>query len=185
MGLQEFRTDLKGQQTTPAGLDSGLMLTSGFASASVLFHPAYHSGATFRYLGTQSVKGRQCHVVAFAQKPEKAKSVERFNSNGEAVLVLHQGLAWIDKDSYKITRLRTDLLKPQAQVRLLRETTEINYDPVEFKQAGQVAWLPSEVAVTVQWWGRTFRNVHTYSDFKLFNTQTKDKVQQVATPEPQ
>jgi len=185
LGLQEFRTDVRGQQTTPTGLDSGLMLTKGFASASLLFHPSYQSGATFRYLGTQPVKGRECYVVAFAQKPEKAQMVERFNSNGEAVLVLHQGLAWIDKETYKITRLRTDLLKPQSQIRLLRETTEITYDPVDFKQAGQVAWLPSEVNVTVQWWGRTFRNVHTYSDFKLFNTEVKDTVQQVPTPEPQ
>ncbi|HME00055.1 MAG TPA: hypothetical protein VKM93_22335 [Terriglobia bacterium] len=185
LGLQEFRTDVRGQQTTPTGLDSGLMLTSGFASASLHFHPSYQSGATFRYLGTQSVKGRDCYVVAFAQKPEKAQMVERFNSNGEAVLVLHQGVAWIDKETYKITRLRTDLLKPQSQIRLLRETTEITYDPVDFKQAGQVAWLPSQVDVTVQWWGRTFRNVHTYSDFKLFNTEVKDTIHQVPTPEPQ
>ena len=185
LGLQEFRTDLKGNQTAPTGLDSGLMLTSGFASASLLFHPAYQSGATFRYLGLGSVKGRECYVVAFAQKPEKAQMVERFNSNGGSVLVLFQGLAWIDKENYRITRLRTDLLKPQSQIRLLRQTTEITYDPVEFKQAGQVAWLPSEVAVTVQWSGRTFRNVHTYSDFKLFNTETKETVHQVPTPEPQ
>ena len=185
LGLQEFRTDLRGKEVAPAGLDSGLMLTKGFASESLFFHPAYQSGADFRYLGLQSIKGRECYVVAFAQRPEKAQMMERFNSNGDSVLLLHQGLAWIDKENYKIARLRTDLLKPQSQIRLQRETTEITYDPVEFKQAGQVAWLPSEVAVTVQWWGRTFRNVHTYSDFKLFNTETKDNVRQVTAPEPQ
>lgn len=185
LGLQEFRTDLKGKEIAPTGLDSGLMLTKGFASESLFFHPSYQSGAAFRYLGFESVKGRQCYVVAFAQKPEKAQMLERFNSNGDSVLLLHQGLAWIDKENYKIARLRTDLLKPQSKIRLQRETTEISYDPVDFKQAGQVAWLPSEVAVTVQWWGRTFRNVHTYSDFKLFNTETKDTIHQVPTPEPQ
>ena len=183
LGLQEFRTDLKGKETAPTGT-AGLMLTKGFASESLFFHPAYQSGATFRYLGLESVKGRECYVVAFAQKPEKAQMMERFNSNGESVLLLHQGLAWIDKENYKIARLRTDLLKPQSQIRLQRETTEITYDPVDFKTAGQVAWLPSEVAVTVQWWGRTFRNVHTYSDFKLFNTEAKE-THQVPTAEPQ
>ncbi|MGO9269366.1 MAG: tetratricopeptide repeat protein [Terriglobia bacterium] len=183
LGLQEFRTDLKGKEMAPTGT-SGLMLTSGFASESLFFHPAYQSGATFRYLGLGSVKGRECYVVAFAQKPEKAQMMERFNSNGESVLLLHQGLAWIDKENYTIARLRTDLLKPQSQIRLQRETTEITYDPVDFKQAGQVAWLPSEVAVTVQWWGRTFRNVHTYSDFKLFNTEVKE-THQVPAAEPQ
>jgi hypothetical protein len=37
-------------------------------------------------------------------------------------------------------------------------------------------WLPSEVAVTVAWKGRTFRNSHSYSHFKLFNTDVKDKL---------
>jgi len=81
LGLQEFRTDLQGKQSTPGGLGDGLMLTSGFASASLLFHPAYQSGASFKYLGRQSVKGHPCFVVAFAQKPETARMVERFDTN--------------------------------------------------------------------------------------------------------
>jgi tetratricopeptide (TPR) repeat protein len=182
LGLHEFRTDFQGNETAPTGLNSGLMLTSGFASASLLFHPAYQSGATFRYLGRQPMKGKDCYVVAFAQKPEKAQMYERFNTDKASVLVLFQGLAWIDAGSYKIIRLRTDLLKPQTKIRLQRQTTEITYLPVQFKQLGAVAWLPSEVGVTVQWAGRTFRNTHSYSDFKLFNTDIKEKKRPLAVP---
>lgn len=182
LGLHEFRTDFKGNETAPTGLNSGLMLTSGFASASLLFHPTYQSGATFRYLGRQPMKGKECYVVAFAQKPEKAQMFERFNTKEGSVLVLFQGLAWIDAGSYKIIRLRTDLLKPQTKIRLQRQTTEITYLPVQFKQLGAVAWLPSEVGVTVQWAGRTFRNTHSYSDFKLFNTDIKERVRPLPVP---
>lgn len=184
LGLREFRTDFQGNETAPAGLDSGLMLTSGFASASLLFHPTYQSGATFRYLGRQPMKGKECYVVAFAQKPEKAQMFERFNTKDSSVLVLFQGLAWIDAGSYKIIRLRTDLLKPPTEIRLQRQTTEITYLPVQFKQLGAVAWLPSEVGVTVQWGGKTFRNIHSYSDFKLFNTDIKERVRPLAVPAP-
>jgi hypothetical protein len=45
-------------------------------------------------------------------------------------------------------------------------------------------WLPSEVAVTVQWKGRTFRNSHTYSRFQLFNTEVKDKIQRIEPVAP-
>ncbi|MGD0695641.1 MAG: tetratricopeptide repeat protein [Terriglobia bacterium] len=185
LGLQEFRTDLQGNQSAPSGLDSGLMLTSGFASASLLFHPSYQPGATFRYLGRQTIKGHPCHVVAFAQKPETARMVERFDTNDASVLLLFQGLAWIDQESSKIIRLRTDLLKPQSKIRLQQQTTEITYNPVQFKQVGSVAWLPSEVAVTVEWAGKKYHNVHRYSDFKLFNTQTKDKISVPVSEPPQ
>lgn len=183
LGLEEFRTNNHGERAGPTGLNAGLMLTSGFASASLLFHPAYQQGADFRHLGHQALNGRDCYLVAFAQKPDKAQMVERFNTDESTVLVLFQGIAWIDAENYRIVRLRTDLLKPQSSIRLNRQTTEITYDPVQFKQMASAMWLPSDVAVTVEWKGKTFRNRHHYSDFKLFNTEAKDKVQHLDAPE--
>lgn len=180
--LQEYRTDAHGSPTAPTGLDSGFMLTSGFASASLLFHPAYQSGAKFRYLGRQSVNGKGRYVVAFAELPDKAEMIERFNSNDASILVVFQGLAWIDVDTYKIVRLRTDLLQPESKIRLQRQTTEITYGPVQFKQMASALWLPSQVAVTVEWAGKTFRNMHSYSDFKLFHTGTEEHVKPVNVP---
>jgi len=145
----------------------------------LLFHPEYQAGAAFRYLGQQELNGHPCHVVAFAQTPAKAQMVERFNTGDRTVLVLFQGLAWIDAGNFKIVRLRTDLLKPQAKIKLERQTTEISYDPVQFKQIASALWLPSEVAVTLQWAGRTYRNTHKYSDFRLFNTDTQEKMGQL------
>ena len=153
-GLEEFRTNSHGDRTAPVGLGSGLMVTSGFASASLLFHPEYQSGASFRYLGRQTVNNHDCYVLAFAQDSKRAQMVERFNTSDGSVLVLFQGLAWIDSGTYEIIRLRTDLLTPQTQIRLQRQTTEITYDPVQFKQVASALWLPSEVAVTLQWAGK-------------------------------
>ena len=51
VGLEEYRTDKHGDRTGSKGLDAGFMLTSGFASASLVFHPAYQSGAAFRLIG--------------------------------------------------------------------------------------------------------------------------------------
>lgn len=176
LGLEEYRTNSHGDRTAPTGLESGMMVTSGFASASLLFHPEYQAGATFRYLGKQALNGRPCHVVGFAQSPAKAQMVERFNMDDESVLVLFQGLAWIDAAKFKIVRLRTDLLQPETKIRLKRQTTEITYDPVQFKQIAAALWLPSEVAVTLDWAGKTYHNEHRYSDFRLFNTQIQEKI---------
>jgi len=175
LGLEEYRTDSAGTPTHPHGLEGGFMLTTGFASAALVFHPAYQPGAVFRFLGRQTIAGHKTFVVAFAQRPETARSVERFNVDEASVLILVQGVAWVDCSAGHIIRMRTDLLKPASRVRLTRQTTQIQFGEVHFKDMIAAFWLPREVVVTVEWKGRTFRNVHQYSDFRLYNVQSEEK----------
>jgi hypothetical protein len=77
--------------------------------------------------------------------------------------------------------MRTDLLKPQPELKLRRQTTEVNYDRVQFKEEPLPWWLPREVAVTVEMRGRSWHNLHRYSAFRLFRVATKDKI---AVPQP-
>ena len=63
-----------------------------------------------------------------------------------------QGLAWIDSETYQITRLRSDLLKPVQELNLQRETTEIAYGEAHFKdKAAVLSGSPQQVTVTVDW----------------------------------
>jgi hypothetical protein len=152
------------------------MLTSGFASASLLFHPIYQPQAAFRYLGRQKVNGRDTHVIAFAQQPGKARFCGTFKIDGTDRTTFSQGLAWVDSESYEITRLRTDLLVPLSEVNLERETTEIALGEVHFKGIAEGFWLPQQVTVTVDWNGRHLRNEHHYSEFKLFHVEATEKI---------
>jgi Flp pilus assembly protein TadD len=175
LGLEEYRATATGERTMPHGLEGGFMLTTGFASAALVFHPAYQRGASFRFLGVQTINGHKALVVGFAQRPETARTVERFNVDDASVLILLQGVVWLDAGTYQIIRMRTDLLKPASKVRLARQTTEIQFSEVHFKELTSAFWLPREVVVTVEWKGRMFRNLHQYSDFKLFNVQSEEK----------
>jgi len=102
LGLEEIRADEYGGRTASKSVKAGLMLTSGFATASLVFYPAYQSGATFRLLGKQVLAGHQCYVVGFAQNPSKAKTGERFDTGKDSVVVFFQGIAWVDTATYKI-----------------------------------------------------------------------------------
>jgi hypothetical protein len=175
VNVQEYRTNLRGDRVEVSGLERGFMITSGFASADMIFHPIYQSDADFRCLGRQEMDGRPSFVIAFAQKPRIARIFERFNSGNASVLILVQGLAWIDSETSRILRLRTDLLKPARELRLNSQTTEIDYGDVHFGGTAASFWLPRRVVVTIEWRGRTYRNVHEYSDFRLFNVQTDEK----------
>lgn len=183
LGLEEYRTNDMGARTALGGLDQGFMLTSGFASTSLFFHPDYQSGADFRLLGRQEFDKLETYVVAFAQNPDRARISELFTANRESVLILLQGIAWVDPSTGQILRMRTDLLKPATKVRLARQTTEIMFDPVEFQRVSKELWLPHQVVVTVDWKGRKFRNEHAYSHFRLFNVKTQEKQQQPDLPE--
>ena len=174
-GFDEYRSDLAGNQAGLQGLGDGFMLTAGFASASLVFHPLYQSQSEFRNLGRQKVNGRDAYVIAFAQQPAKARLNGTFNSGVISMTTFSQGLAWIDSQSYQIIRLRTDLLKPLLDINLERETTDITYGEVHFKDLPTGFWVPNEVTVAVDWNGRHLRNEHRYSEFKVFNVQATEK----------
>jgi len=175
-GFNEYRTDLAGKEATPEGLGEGFMLTSGFASAALVFHPMYQSQSDFRYLGRQKVNGRDTYLVAFAQQPAKARFNGTFKSGTISMATFTQGLAWVDAQSYQITHLRTDLLKPLQELNLERETTEIAYGEVHFNSLTAGFWVPRQVTVTVDWNGKHLRNEHQYSEFQLFQVQATEKV---------
>ena len=174
-GFDEFREELPGAQTSAQALEAGFMLTSGFASASLVFHPLYQAQADFRYLGRQKIDGRNTNVIAFAQEPGKARLHGAFKFRDLALPTFTQGLAWIDSATYEIVRLRTDLLAPLAEVKLERQTTEIAFAKVEFKSIGREFELPQQVTVNVDWNGKHLQNEHRYSDFRLFNVEAVEK----------
>ena len=174
-GFNEYRADLSGMQAAPKGLGEGFMLTSGFASASLVFHPMYQPQSDFRYLGRQKLNGHDNYLVAFAQQPAKARLNGTFKSSGVSLTTFTQGLAWIEAHTYQIARLRTDLLRPLEEVKLEGQTTEIAYSEVHFKGMTEGFWVPKQVTVTVDWNGKRLRNEHHYSEFKLFQVAATEK----------
>ena len=180
-GFTEYRQNVDPDNGTHGSLERGYMLTSGFVSAELIFHPVHQSESTFRYLGRQMLDGRETYVIAFAQIPPKAELVGYFNFGDHSAPTFDQGLAWVDAQNDQIVRLRTDLLEPLSKIRLRQETTQIDYQDVQFKMLAEAFWLPRDVTVTVNWNGKEFRNEHQYSDFELFNVQHSEKVK---NPEP-
>ncbi|HEV2493204.1 MAG TPA: hypothetical protein VG204_09055 [Terriglobia bacterium] len=178
IGLNEYRTDASGAIAEPGG---GLV-TKGFASMAIHFHPVYQADSIFRYLGRERVDGRDAYVVAFAQRPGVARVAGQISVPGRSLVVQVQGIAWIDPDSFQIIRLHTDLLPRLENIGLKRQSTEIAYGEVQFTQLHSALWLPAKVTVTLDWRGDVFRNRHQYSNFKLFAVETE---QSPKSPRPQ
>jgi hypothetical protein len=171
--FEEDRTDSKGHPAEFKRL-SEYLVTSGFASQCMFLHFSHQYGSRFRYLGKQPSEPRAL-VIAFSQKPEVGDFMTSIQGQ-EMARVLLQGLIWIDPLSYQIVRIRTDLLEPDVRNGVMRETTDVWLTEVHFEGIEQAFWLPREVEVTCDWFHNTFRNLHSYSDYKLFTVSSYDKI---------
>jgi VWFA-related protein len=170
VGRDEFRTNAAGERTEPEALKDGLV-TKGFATAILPFHPLYQSESTFRYLGTQSVNGHATDVVYFAQIPGKARVTQSLKTDSRTLQIPIQGLAWIDSGNNQIVRLRTELLEPHDDPDLKMQRTDLRFNAVHLGGVAEAFWLPEQVTVTLKWRGAAFRNRHEYSDFQLLRTE--------------
>ena len=95
--------------------------------------------------------------------------------NEEKAGFLSQGIVWAETESHQIIRIRTDLLEALPLVGLTEHTTRISYAEHQFGSSTDSFWLPLEAVVTLKHRGRFFRNIHRYSDYKLFTVQTFEK----------
>jgi len=166
--LHEYRTDLAGKPEEPWGLYKGFRPTTGFASTVVRFHPLARSDSLFRYLGKQTLAGKETGVVTFAQRPGLTQVAGRVELGREKrIRMLLQGVVWIDPASQQIVRLRTDLLAPLVEAGLFRYTTEVRFREARLSETSKPLWLPAEVTVTTERNNAIYRYIHLFSDYAL------------------
>lgn len=170
---EEYRTDGEGKRSEQAGSEQGYAITTGFALKCIYFLPALREDSTFRYLGDQMIGAKDTYVVAFAQRPAQASFWGTVTGDWGTVRILDQGIAWIDKNTFQILRLRTDLLEPHSEIGLARQTTEINFGAVQIPDVPAPLWLPSEAVVDADFQGHTFRNEHHYNEYQRFRVSVK------------
>ena len=174
---EEGRTDSSGRDIPHQRLPGRSFLTSGFTSATLIFHPKHQFGGRFRYLGRQRSEPH-AQVIAFAQKP----GVSDLNCTLISDLspyparLLYQGLAWVDADSAQIVRLSEGLLASRSDVFLSAANADIRFGEVRFQSVDASFWLPQEVLVTMLFYGERFRNRHRYSDYQVATVAVEQKI---------
>ena len=196
VGLSEYRLDLKtgekfqtedamkdpsstwaaverASQALAASRSGHRPNSQGFAVSWVHFYPPNRPQATFRYLGEQKLSGHRTLVVAFAQKPESVLTPARFLYEGKTVPMFLQGVAWIDASDFRIVRLRTDLLFPLPEVSLHRLTADIQFEPTRIQEVSSLLSLPREVKITSETGGSVLREIHEYSEYRLFRARSR------------
>ena len=180
----EYRMDAAGQPLDNVGLRQGFVTTRGFALVCNYFATGWQHESMFRYLGDEKIGARDAYVVGFAQTPGRATMLVTMRAaNGGQYPILIQGVAWIDKVSFQILRMRTDLLAPHPELALEQQTTDVTFGEVRLVDVATPLWLPKDVKVYVKfkehgsgddWMPKlSYRNEHHYSNYRHYGVSVK------------
>jgi hypothetical protein len=170
----EYRMDEKGNRLGPVGLEKGYLVTAGYALSSISFSTVAQSQSRFRYLGEEKIGSRETYVLGFAQKPGEATFLVTMRGTGGAnVDMVTQGILWVDKNTFQIIRMRSDLLTPRNEIRLDQLTTEVTFNEVQLQDVPNPLWLPSDVDVYIDIDKRKFRNAHHYTNYRRYRVSVK------------
>lgn len=170
----EYRMDDKGNRLGPMGLEKGYLVTSGHALSCISFSTIAQSQSKFRYLGEEKIDSRETYVLGFAQQPGEATFFTTMRGTGGAdVDMLTQGILWVDKNSFQIIRMRSDLLAPNNEMRLDQLTTKVTFGEAKLQEVPNPLWLPSDVDVSIEIGGQKFHNVHRYTNYQRYRVSVK------------
>ncbi len=170
----EYRMDDKGNRLGAVGLEKGYLVTSGYALSCISFSTVAQSQSKFRYLGQEKINLRGTYVLGFAQRPGEATFlVTMKGTGGTDVDMLTQGILWVDKNTFQIIPMRSDLLAPRAEIRLDQLTTEVTFGEVQLQDVPNPLWLPRDVEVSMEIDKQKFRNVHHYTNYRRYRVSVK------------
>ena len=152
-----------------------LLVTNGFATLSLIFHPYYQQGFDFSPPENETVDGRTLAKIRFRHiRGQRTPSVLLLRGR-EYPLEL-EGAAWIDPATGTIVRLQSDLQEDMSDVGLRTFSSEIEYSPVSFRGVAAAVWLPSTAIIELQTPKQRWRNIHRFTNYQQFSVSTDESV---------
>ena len=83
-----------------------------------------------------------------------------------------QRILRVDKNSFQILRMRSDLLAANKEIQLDRLTTDVTLE-VRLQEVPNPLWLPSDVEVYIEIGGERYRNLHRYTNYRRYRVSVK------------
>jgi tetratricopeptide (TPR) repeat protein len=170
--LQEYRNGgIVRAQQFPSGIR-----TANLAEHGLIFHPLLATGFHFTCEGLGEWKGHPTWLVQFEEKRNDLNPFRSYVIEGFSYPLQLTGRAWIDASTFQVLRLESDLLKPVEKIRLTREHIAIEFASVQFRTNHEQLWLPQSADLYVELDGHRFYRRHSFSNFKIFSTDSTQEV---------
>ena len=173
LGLDESRLAVR--EAKPDNKNTSLLVTNGFATLFLVFHPYYAGSFRFTALEDEVVDGHRFSKVSF-QHVSGTRSVAALALRGREYPLELSGTAWIDPETGVIGKIVADVGDTMRDVGLNTLRSEVSYAPVPFRGTKQTYWFPSQASVEVETPRQHWRNIHAFTDYKRFSVDTEEQV---------
>jgi len=168
MALRQVKTDRK---NTP------MLLSNGFATMFLVFHPYYAESFRFRITGSAIDDNRTLVKVSFEHNPG-TRSVAALALRGREYPLELSGEAWIDPQTGVITRIQATVGDTLQDIGLKSLQSEVEFSPAPLHELSGTYWLPTLATVDVETPRQHWRNTHRFTDYRLFSVSTEEHVKQ-------
>jgi hypothetical protein len=151
-----------------------LLVTNGFATQLLIFHPYYQSSFTFDRLPDVRVNGTnyiQLHFQHVKGRPTPAALLLR----GREYPLSLAGVARIDPQTGAVAHIETELGSSMQDLGLNSFRSEVDYAPVALPQSKSYL-LPAVAVVEVNSTKQHWKNVHRFTNYRLFSVSVTESV---------
>lgn len=152
-----------------------LLVSNGFATLFLIFHPYYAESFAFTPGEVEVVNRHSYQKVSF-QHLHGTRSPAALSLRGREYPLEISGTAWIDPQTAMIAKIVTTVGNSMEDVGLKTLRSEIIYAPVTFHDPPASYWFPSQATVEVETQRQHWRNTHIFTDYKRFAVSTEEKV---------
>ena len=173
LNLSESRLPVK--QGKKVDKSVPLLVSNGFATLFLVFHPYYQGSFQFTALGDDVMDGRQLARVGFRHIAGTRSPMAMVLRGREYPLDL-AGTAWIDPGTGAIAKISGGLENGLADLGLQQLHTEVEFAPVPFRNISDTSWFPVVATIDVETPKQHWRNVHRFTDYKRFSVSTEEAV---------
>ena len=175
--VYEYRTP-KGETDPPPLTDTGT------AAMALMFHPKLIGNLEIHCEGRTDLQGTAAWQLRFEEGPDLSKSFSELETTGSTYRIRLKGRAWISADDNQVLRLQTDLVAPMPEINLRVYHFDVAYSPVEFAKHKFRLWLPESASLQIEYRGRRYQRVHSFSKFQLFQVDTEQRVKEPVPSTP-
>ncbi len=147
-----------------------LLITSGFPTFLLMFHPEFRDRFDFNEIPS----GDGVRRIAFRSKPE-ASALSALKLKDYVYSIRWKGTATVDAMSGAVRKINAELSSPMDDLGLSELQVDVDYGSTALAGTSQTFWLPMHATISLKTPRRTWRNVHTFSDYKRFSVTTSTR----------
>ena len=155
--------------------NTSMLLSNGFATLFLVFHPYYAEAFQFSLAGEEVIGGKTFDKVTF-RHIAGMKSPAALALRGREYPLELAGTAWIDPQTGNIARIEAGIEDTLQDVGLKSLHSEIDFAPLPFADSQTVYWFPTRAMVEVETPRQHWRNLHLFTEYKKFSVSTEAKV---------